>query len=510
MEGVGDFAHQVFFCHALVDDVAQALRSGFGRERQAGFLLLLRRLQRILQHTVQAQRRQRNRHMLLVQTANQLANQLRQTGIVAGGQARQADFLIPGRVFELLRHFHQMFEAPLAHRAVQDARLTEAAAARAAAHDFQHDAVVDNLHVRHGDFRGIERLVQVRDNRFEHLFGRFGAVRLHGRNRAVRVILHVIECRDVHAADGAQALEDRHAARALFAPLHDDAVEVEDLLFAVADHERVNKIRQRFGIERARPARDDNRVFLPAIFPQKRNAAKLQHRQNVGVAHFILQRKAHDVKGAERTAAFEREQRDFLLLHQVHHVHPRHKRALAEHIRLLIHRGIENLHAQMGHADLVGIRKAERKMQLRAVPRLELRIHFPAGIARRLLHLIEHPGDGFLVDFGLQSGSTSLTVQRRIRAHYNVSFFAVKVNCFADENFARLIFLAKNSRFLDLTRWILQHILDVYNFQMKRASMCRLMVPLHKEIVPQKICTGGRFPCATNGFWRFWWHSFLC
>ena len=149
-----------------------------------------------------------------------------------------------------------------------------------------------------------------------------------------------------------------------------------------------------------------------------------------------MQRKAHDVKGAERTAAFEREQRDFLLLHQVHHVHPRHKRALAEHIRLLIHRGIENLHAQMGHADLVGIRKAERKMQLRAVPRLELRIHFPAGIARRLLHLIEHPGDGFLVDFGLQSGSTSLTVQRRIRAHYNVSFFAVKVNCFADENFA--------------------------------------------------------------------------
>ena len=94
-----------------------------------------------------------DRHMLLVQPANQLANQLRQTGIIAGRQARQADFLIARSRFRAACAIcTRCSTTPLAHRTVQDARLTEAAAARAAAHDFQHNAVVDNLHVRHRGF----------------------------------------------------------------------------------------------------------------------------------------------------------------------------------------------------------------------------------------------------------------------------------------------------------------------------------------------------------------------
>ena len=201
---------------------------------------------------------------------------------------------------------------------------------------------------------------------------------------------HIVQGGHIHTAKGGQALHAFFAGFAGFLPLQDGAVHLDNGLLAVADHEGVNEIRQGLGVEGAGPAGHHDGIPLSALLPQKRYAAELQHGQDVGIAHFILQGEAHHVKFIQGAAVFQGKQRYVFLLHQGHHIHPGHADPLAQTPGLVVNNRIKNLHTQMGHGHFIGIGKAEGEVQLCFVPALQGGVHFAAGVAWGLLHLLQH------------------------------------------------------------------------------------------------------------------------
>ncbi len=70
--------------------------------------------------------------------------------------------------------------------------------------------------------------------------------------------------------------------------------------FAVADDEQVEKTGHRFGMERARPAGNDQRMIHGPVFRRQGDAAQIEHRQHVAVGKIVLQGKAQHVELPKR------------------------------------------------------------------------------------------------------------------------------------------------------------------------------------------------------------------
>ena len=138
--------------HALVDRVAQRLGARLGRERQRA-ALVGGEPGEALRRRVDAQRRQRH-----AQAGAQLADareRLRDAAVVARAQREQRDLVAAGLVEQPVGGLDHEVDRPLPHRPVPHARLAEAAAGGAAAHDLDDDAVVDRL--EHRDDRAAAR-----------------------------------------------------------------------------------------------------------------------------------------------------------------------------------------------------------------------------------------------------------------------------------------------------------------------------------------------------------------
>ena len=137
-------------------------------------------------------------------------------------------------------------------------------------------------------------------------------------------------------------------------------------------------------------AADDDRRVLAARGGKQRNAGKRQHIQHRGIAHLVLQGERDNVKVADRVAAFERAERKSILLHLLLHIQPGGKHALTPDVRLTVQHTVQNAQPEVGHADLVGVRKAERHAAVD--PRLvldDLPV-FPAAVASGLGHAFQN------------------------------------------------------------------------------------------------------------------------
>ena len=329
--------------------------------------------------------------------------QLRQAGVVARGERGQRDLLIARLIDQLFGQVENVLHAALAHRAVDHACLAEAAAARAAAQHFDVDAVVHNLHERHDDALRILGLVKVGHHVLDDGAGYALLRRLKGLQRAVLVVGCLIEAGHIDAAEPRQPAQAFLSGNALsLARLHHvDGLQRAD--FAVSNGKRVDEMIQRLRIERARAARNDDRIVPGAVLAVQRNAGQIEELQDVGIAHLILQRNAQHVKAADWRARLQRKQRHILLTHQVRHVHPRRKDALAKRVLPLIDDIIQDAGTQMGHAHLVHIRERKRIANRHAVRILEHGIHLAAHVPGRLLHPVQQS-----VDFLLEQSSSSL------------------------------------------------------------------------------------------------------
>jgi hypothetical protein len=71
---------------------------------------------------------------------------------------------------------------------------------------------------------------------------------------------------------------------------------VEHHLFPVTNEHRVHKRRNGFRVAGAGATADDERVAFSAFACQERDIRKRQHLQNVGIAHFVEERKAENVE----------------------------------------------------------------------------------------------------------------------------------------------------------------------------------------------------------------------
>ena len=67
-------------------------------------------------------------------------------------------------------------------------------------------------------------------------------------------------------------------------------------LLAVADDEQVDERGEQLRVLRARAAGDDQRIVERAVLGVQRDAAQVEHRQDVRVADLVLEAEAEDVE----------------------------------------------------------------------------------------------------------------------------------------------------------------------------------------------------------------------
>ena len=113
------------------------------------------------------------------------------------------------------------------------------------------------------------------------------------------------------------------------------------------------------GLQAQGPPPHHDVVQLRPVFAAQGDARQLQHIQHVSVAQLILQRKADEVEIADRVAAFQGIEGDVLPAHFLLHVPPGGIAALAPEAVHLVHQAVQDPAAQVGHTDLIGVRKAQ-------------------------------------------------------------------------------------------------------------------------------------------------------
>ena len=97
-------------------------------------------------------------------------------------------------------------------------------------------------------------------------------------------------------------LGDHVGARlaALFLERHPALHDPRQALLAVADDEEVDERGEQLRVLGARAAGDDQRMVEGAVLAVQRDAAEVEHGQDVGVADLVLQAEADQVELAQR------------------------------------------------------------------------------------------------------------------------------------------------------------------------------------------------------------------
>ena len=313
--------------------------------------------------------------------------------MVGGGQAGKAQLFIAGIGAQVLRSLVQQVRVPLAHGAVQETRLTEPAAAHAAAQHLDAGAILNGTHHRHNEVRRGRKIVQILDDGLGDHCRDARLVGGDGLHPAVLVIVHIIKGRDIDAGDLRDAPQQfLFGNAALFFRLLDLGADTGQLVLALTQLDDVEEVRNGFRVARAGAARHDQRPAFIAVLGVEWDVRKVQHGQNVGVGKLVLQRKAHRIKSGQRVLAFHGVKGQIQPLHLGLHIQPRHERALAPPVFVAVEQLVQDLFAEEGHTHLVGIREAERKPDIH----LFLLFIHAARLAARITARLLHPAQRFL------------------------------------------------------------------------------------------------------------------
>ena len=324
--------------------------------------------------------------MLLGCPLVQIIQQFFQLAVVGGGKAGKAQLLVAGVGAQILCRLVQQTGIALAHGTVQEARLTEPAAAHAAAQHLDAGAVLNGTH--HGHYKVCRRskLVQVLDDGLRDARRDARLVGSDGLHSAVLVVGDIVEGRDVHTRDLCNVEQQLFFGDALFLCLFDLGADGGQLVFALAQLDDIKEIRDGLRVAGAGSARYDQRPAVVTVFGIERDARQVQHGKDIGVGKLVLQGKAHSIKGRKGVLALHGVQRQLQALHLCLHIQPRHKGALAPPVLVAVEQLVQDLFAQKGHAHLVGIREAEGKTHIHLILFFIDTAGLAAGIAAGLLH----------------------------------------------------------------------------------------------------------------------------
>ena len=128
------------------------------------------------------------------------------------------------------------------------------------------------------------------------------------------------------------------------------------------------------GLKARGAAGDDQGVRLVPLLTAKRDPAQIEHHQNVRVGEFVLEGEADDVEGGKRPLRLQGAEGQSAAAQLRLHVRPGGVAALAGDLRQPVQDGVEDLEAEVGHPDLIGVGEGEGKAEAAG-----LRV-FPDGI----------------------------------------------------------------------------------------------------------------------------------
>jgi len=283
------------FRNPFVDDIAHALAV-----RQT--------LAEVVGHAVHPHGRHGHRRFLLFQLFAQFLRQRPDAAKIRRRQRGQRRLVEAGLLQTFQRCVDDVFRFALPHGTINGAGLTEATPFGAAARNFDGDAVVHDVAVRHENVCRERVVVDVFHDR---AFDRKGRDIASGDDfkAGFGIDLGVVQRRYVHAFHLRQ-LDQNIAPRQPGVAQFDKTIhDVRKGLFAVADQDRVEKVGHGFGTEGTRPTADHQRLCGFPFFAVARNATEVQHGQNVGVFQLVLERKANDIEFVERHLGFDGHQR---------------------------------------------------------------------------------------------------------------------------------------------------------------------------------------------------------
>ena len=106
------------------------------------------------------------------------------------------------------------------------------------------------------------------------------------------------------------------------------------------------------------------------------------------IRNLVLHREADDVEFGQRREGLERIRRDPPAPHQLLHVDPGRKSALAKPILTVVHQRVENLQAVMAHADLVRVGECHAQFAADRIVVLDHGVQLAARVLRWALHSV--------------------------------------------------------------------------------------------------------------------------
>ena len=203
----------------------------------------------------------------------------------------------------------------LPQRPVNVPRLAEATAANTSALNLQHHPVLGHLDVGHQRLLNITHAVHVHHQLFGDGLPRVGIVGGEGANGSVLVVGYVVKGRHVDPRDLCRQLQETlppaPGRPVLLITVHQ--FEIHGL--ALADIEQVEEVGQRLRVVRAGASADHDGIVFTPLTGVQRNLGQLQHLQDVGVTHLVLQGDAQKVKVLHRFLGLQGKQGDILFPH---------------------------------------------------------------------------------------------------------------------------------------------------------------------------------------------------
>ena len=205
--------------------------------------------------------------------------------------------------------------------------------------------------------------VQVLDDALGHLC-RSAVLRRHSRDVSVRQVADLVQGGHIHAANLRSAAE-----KLVFAPVLQLCLPQKRKKFVVhflplADHKQVEEGRHRLGIHGGGSARPNQRQQSGTVFTAEGKPRHIQHVKNRCVRHFIADGESNGIESGKRIPALQRIQRDPRMLHLGVHIAPGGEHALAPDKGQAVHGVVQDAHAQVGHADFIGVREAEGQAEI--------------------------------------------------------------------------------------------------------------------------------------------------
>ena len=168
-----------------------------------------------------------------------------------------------------------------AHGAVNHSCLAESAATDTSAENFDACAVMNNIREGNNEFIGIYNAVKVFDYALSYFRLCFRAVGCYAFYCIVVIVFNVIKRRNVNSVNLRDSLQIIDSFSAAFFTLLKSVHKLADNLLTLAEGEKVEYIRNRFGIICARTAAVYKRVILSAVTAAQRYACKVKHIENI-------------------------------------------------------------------------------------------------------------------------------------------------------------------------------------------------------------------------------------